>query len=404
MATAGAPPSGGILSNLAALFSNPQTYNWLGGVGAGLSRAGHGQGFDITGANTQFLQALQNEKAKEKLNGLMQNFDLSTQQRQFLQSLPLQAQQKILARQQFGGGDSKLGLNIVWGRDAQGNYVPMQADPRGGLRAAGMPEGVTPVQPWNSVPVDTGMGTVFVNPRNPYSPQTAAGGPPSMPSEAPAGAAPSAAPAIAPVPGGGAYVPKDVEGKAAASARGAATGQEEITTRAQDRQAAEAAGGLISQIDSALNDPALPQVTGPIQGRLPNVLPSSTRVQTKLDNIKSKAFMQAFQSLKGGGQITEREGQAATAAITRLGSENAQNMNDQDYRDALLELRKIGENAIKRSRGEKVDEYISPTIKWAGVDLTDDEKKQISGAQPGSRVTLDGRVFIWDGESLVPQS
>lgn len=120
MATAGAPPSGGILSNLAALFSNPQTYNWLGGVGAGLSRAGHGQGFDITGVNTQFLQALQNEKAKEKLNGLMQNFDLSTQQRQFIQSLPLQAQQKILAQQQFGGGKSPNYPSSV--REAQFMY------------------------------------------------------------------------------------------------------------------------------------------------------------------------------------------------------------------------------------------------------------------------------------------
>lgn len=37
-----------------------------------------------------------------------------------------------------------------------------------------------------------------------------------------------------------------------------------------------------------------------------------------LDQIKGQAFLQAFQSLKGGGAITEREGQAATNAIARL--------------------------------------------------------------------------------------
>lgn len=37
-----------------------------------------------------------------------------------------------------------------------------------------------------------------------------------------------------------------------------------------------------------------------------------------LEQVKSGAFMTAFQNLKGGGQITEKEGQAATAAIARM--------------------------------------------------------------------------------------
>lgn len=37
-----------------------------------------------------------------------------------------------------------------------------------------------------------------------------------------------------------------------------------------------------------------------------------------LEQVKSGAFMTAFQTLKGGGQITEKEGQAATAAIARM--------------------------------------------------------------------------------------
>jgi hypothetical protein len=37
-----------------------------------------------------------------------------------------------------------------------------------------------------------------------------------------------------------------------------------------------------------------------------------------LDQIKDKTFLQAFESLKGAGQITEREGEKATSALNRM--------------------------------------------------------------------------------------
>jgi hypothetical protein len=36
------------------------------------------------------------------------------------------------------------------------------------------------------------------------------------------------------------------------------------------------------------------------------------------EQVQGKAFLEAFNTLKGGGQITEKEGEKATAAITRL--------------------------------------------------------------------------------------
>jgi hypothetical protein len=36
------------------------------------------------------------------------------------------------------------------------------------------------------------------------------------------------------------------------------------------------------------------------------------------EQVQGKAFLEAFSTLKGGGQITEKEGEKATAAITRL--------------------------------------------------------------------------------------
>ena len=45
-------------------------------------------------------------------------------------------------------------------------------------------------------------------------------------------------------------------------------------------------------------------------------------VQAVVNQVTSQAFLNAFEQLKGGGAITEREGQAATQAITRLQNQN----------------------------------------------------------------------------------
>ena len=38
----------------------------------------------------------------------------------------------------------------------------------------------------------------------------------------------------------------------------------------------------------------------------------------RLEQIKSRTFLQAFESLKGAGQITEKEGEKATSALNRM--------------------------------------------------------------------------------------
>jgi NurA-like 5'-3' nuclease len=57
--------------------------------------------------------------------------------------------------------------------------------------------------------------------------------------------------------------------------------------------------------------------------------------------------MTAFESLKGGGQITEKEGEKATEAIARLQTTKT----EQGYLDALHDLKnvvKIGQERAKR--------------------------------------------------------
>lgn len=59
---------------------------------------------------------------------------------------------------------------------------------------------------------------------------------------------------------------------------------------------------------------------------------------SKLENVKSQAFTQAFETLKGAGAITEKEGEAATRALATLDtsvSEEQFKKNLQAYLDII---------------------------------------------------------------------
>lgn len=105
------------------------------------------------------------------------------------------------------------------------------------------------------------------------------------------------------------------------------------------------AGEGIDLIDTMLKHPGLNSSTG-WGGIIPNGLPGSNmRAFIAMhDQLKGKAFLQAFENLKGGGQITEVEGKKATDAIARL--DRAQ--STKDYMTALNDLRSVLDAARKR--------------------------------------------------------
>ena len=104
---------------------------------------------------------------------------------------------------------------------------------------------------------------------------------------------------------------------------------------------------MIASIDGILNDPALGTSTG-ILAPLQNIPGTpQRRVGARIDQLDGQAFLQAFESLKGGGQITEIEGQKATQAIGRLDDYQ----NPEDYKQALVELRDILKTAMGRPPG-----------------------------------------------------
>ncbi len=194
----------------------------------------------------------------------------------------------------------EYGLNVLWGRDADGNLVPFQANKAGGAaRRVEFGDGFTPAPPIQNLDIGTG-----------YIPTQKYGG------GGPAGAA----------------IPKEVAGQNRAEEIGAAGGK-----LAPNLPTVEAsADRMVRTIDDLLADPALSRITGPLQSWLPNVSGEANRAESKRQLIMGGTFLQAYNDLRGAGQITEQEGQAAMQAYNKLA---ATGVNDADYVGALQEFR-----------------------------------------------------------------
>lgn len=114
---------------------------------------------------------------------------------------------------------------------------------------------------------------------------------------------------------------------------------------------------MIATIDGILSDPALDFATGWLEWtqRIPGT--QARRFGARAKQLSGQAFLQAFESLKGGGHITEIEGQKATDAIGRL--DTAQ--RPEDYRAALEELKAILAAGMARQeatgRGTNLNPY-----------------------------------------------
>lgn len=171
-----------------------------------------------------------------------------------------------------GGVSSKAGLQMVWLRDMKtGKPVPGQLRQDGSIVRSSLPPDVEAVAPYD-VNFDKASGTA---------------------------AGTGAGTAMAALPG-----------------------------------ATQLSQNINQQIDDIKNDPYLPNMVGPVYGRLPNVTADAERVQQKIDQLKGGAFLQARQALKGGGAITDYEGKKAEEAYTRL----SQAQSEADFKAALDEF------------------------------------------------------------------
>lgn len=108
----------------------------------------------------------------------------------------------------------------------------------------------------------------------------------------------------------------------------------------------------IRLVDDLLKAPGMKQAVG--ASRLLGIqnIPgtSAKDFDVRLDQLKGQQFLQAFESLKGGGQITEVEGKKATDAIARMNAASSETEFVKASRE-FQEVIRAGVNRAKKAQG-----------------------------------------------------
>ena len=106
----------------------------------------------------------------------------------------------------------------------------------------------------------------------------------------------------------------------------------------------------IKLVDDMLNHPGFNISVGaksPV-GKVASFIPGTDAASFDIASkqMLGKQFLQAFESLKGGGQITQIEGEKATQAMSRMNTSNSQ----EEYTKAAREFQDIIRSGINRAK------------------------------------------------------
>jgi hypothetical protein len=132
---------------------------------------------------------------------------------------------------------------------------------------------------------------------------------------------------------------------------------DDLQRQSDDKTQISSKMNTVYLIDSLMNNPDLPQILG-VEGTLrgvadklvPGLQETYADLMARVDQLKGGIFQEAFQSLRGGGQITELEGQKASDALARLNT--AQGVDA--FKEALREYRFYINQGIARLKGENI--------------------------------------------------
>lgn len=143
----------------------------------------------------------------------------------------------------------------------------------------------------------------------------------------------------------------------------------------------------IDSIDALLNSDNLGSIVGLGYVNPLNQIPGSAGrgLIARADQVGGQAFLAAFNQLKGGGAITEKEGEAATRAMARLD----RTQSEADYRAALRDLKAAIAPAIQRQR-----EALSRAQQTVGGGATSAPVQRARNPQTGEVLELRNGQWV----------
>lgn len=135
------------------------------------------------------------------------------------------------------------------------------------------------------------------------------------------------------------------------------TGKDIGTIRANFDKSKDAAVTLINQAQSLITDPGFSVSVGASAQPGFQFIPGTDKATfyAKHEEVVGKTFLAAIENLKGMGALSDREGQAATAAISRLKNLN---QNEESFKAAVAELQDI----VKRGVDRNAEKLGKPTV------------------------------------------
>lgn len=140
--------------------------------------------------------------------------------------------------------------------------------------------------------------------------------------------------------------------QAEAEEAGKLTGKTRTQAQVDLPKIVDQATDMISLLDTAIEHPGMSTVIGApgltgIPAKLGAPIPGTDAADfvARLEQIKGKQFLEAFETLKGGGQITEVEGKKATQAISRMST----SQSEVEFKEAARELQTIIKKGVQRT-------------------------------------------------------
>lgn len=188
------------------------------------------------------------------------------------------------------------------------------------------------------------------------------------------------------------FVPKDLKGAESAKAEGKAQGAARATLPS-DLQSGESA---VKEIDQLLSSKGFNEVFGSVDQFRPNwtMTAEGKDALTRFNQLKGRAFLQAYSMLKGGGQITEVEGAKAENAMARLDralSEDEAKAALTDFRDAITTgMQKMRQKAGVPDGASAPEAAATPQRKLGDIKIPMDAAKMLmSDPSPERRQQFD---------------
>lgn len=249
-----------------------------------------------------------------------------------------------------------FGLNPIYGKDKDGNIVVMQPSKSGGLVQANVPEGVTLQPGVDKIDLGTEWG---ITDRSGMIIQR---------------------------------IPKDLAGAEAQKAAGGKQGDAAFDLPRVEQNAEQTLGIL----ERMKTHPGRTGSTGFIQGALPARSSDQLDFNSLVGQTQGQSFLQAFQMLKGAGQITEIEGQKATDAISRLRN---QRLSDNDYLTAITDLENVVKAGLDRARQQAGRSAVTSPRPEADAPQSFTDQKQVIEAIQGGKLKI-GDEIMFNGERM----